>query len=63
MDGSKTPYFFRCAENIVGERGCGLIQYTYSEYDRQLSQPNKLWRCPQCGSDVGSFEEPDDYTE
>jgi len=38
-----TPYAVRCP----AERA--LVYLTEEEYNRQMNQPDALWRCPRCG--------------
>ncbi len=28
---------------------CGTVFIDYTEYARQMDQPDALWRCPECG--------------
>jgi len=37
----RTPYAITCEEH-------GFVYLTKQEYDRQLSRPDDLWRCPVC---------------
>lgn len=34
----------------------GLVYIGFSEYVKQLAQPNKLWHCPTCGN-VAAFDD------
>lgn len=44
---------------------CGKVGLTREQYEQQLSCPDRLWCCPQCGGDAAfddeSFEEMHDY--
>lgn len=33
-------------------QSCGLVELTEAEYQKQLSMPNKTWRCPKCRSEA-----------
>jgi hypothetical protein len=43
--------YVRCHGGLVDdEPGCGLQPLTQSQYEQQLSNPHKTWRCPSCGN-------------
>jgi hypothetical protein len=56
-----TPYAVLCPG--APGRGClGGRQYLMEqEYDRQMSNPNSLWTCPNCGNI--SYWDYDNYEE
>lgn len=41
-----------CTENVYGEAGCGSQGLTNKEYNKQMSLPDKTWRCPVCRAEA-----------
>lgn len=39
-----TPYILNC-------NTCGTVYLTEPEYERQLEEINKSWKCPFCGEE------------
>lgn len=37
-------------DSVEGQEPCGLVELTPEQYLRQLSRPDSLWYCPNCGS-------------
>lgn len=35
--------------NIPGEKTCGRVPLTKEQYNKQMSNPDSFWYCPQCG--------------
>lgn len=50
----------RCRGDSVPGYCCGVVDLTEAEYSAQMSRPDSLWYCPNCGS-TASFD--DDYFE
>jgi len=50
MPSSKpTPYAIICYGPFdLPGNGCGKVYLTEEEYSKQISNPNKTWRCPNC---------------
>lgn len=50
----------RCRGDSVPGYCCGSVNLTEEQYDAQMSRPNSLWCCPNCGStatfDDAAFE-------
>lgn len=44
-------YAVRCHGDSVPEApSCGVVELDHEQYKYQLSKPNSLWYCPNCGS-------------
>lgn len=39
----------RCRGDVAAH-SCGLVEIDEQEYSRQMSRPDSLWCCPNCGS-------------
>jgi hypothetical protein len=37
-------------DSVPGQKPCGQVKISGDEYVRQLSRPDSLWMCPNCGS-------------
>lgn len=46
----RTPWAVRCRGDVFDQAcdGGELIFLTKEEYDAQLNQPDRTWRCPFC---------------
>lgn len=50
---SNRPFaYVRCSgiDPSVGAISCGVQPLTLQQYERQLSRPDDLWKCPKCGA-------------
>lgn len=47
-------------DSVPGQKSCGQVHISESEYSRQMNRPDSLWMCPHCGS-TAHFD--DDYFE
>lgn len=57
MNSIDLPYAqVRCHGNSVPGYCCGSVGLSEEEYFSQLSRPNSLWCCPNCGS-TASFDD------
>lgn len=42
-----------CRGGIIdGVPGCGPVDLTLEDYERQMDRPNRTWVCPRCGGDA-----------
>lgn len=52
-DRPRTPYAVNCLGPFdIENAGHGLVYLTEDEYMRQISAPDKTWRCPICRYDA-----------
>lgn len=53
---TETPYAIKChgIDPSCGAGPCteGLVYLTEEEYENQMNDPWKTWRCPRCGGDA-----------
>lgn len=47
---NNTRAYVRCRGDSVPGHCCGMVALTEDEYLKQLSRPDSLWCCPNCGS-------------
>lgn len=49
---AETPYAVWCTGLMEEVPSCGKQFLSEEEYDRQMSRPNSMWRCPACGAEA-----------
>jgi hypothetical protein len=47
--GEGAPWIFCKGDPDVGHHGCGYVELSRDEYEKQMNRPNTTWRCPTCG--------------